>query len=113
VLFRFFFFSSRRRHTRFSRDWSSDVCSSDLHAVAVESPAVEEVGRLAPAGQGVHAVAETAGDQVAGAFFPVVLAGLGQRGEGERSEERRVGKEGRCRWGGSQEERKEGAHGTA
>src|SRR5690606_26274916 len=34
VLFYFlcflFFFSSRRRHTRFSRDWSSDVCSSDL-----------------------------------------------------------------------------------
>src|SRR5690606_40836518 len=27
---RCFFFSSRRRHTRFSRDWSSDVCSSDL-----------------------------------------------------------------------------------
>src|SRR5256884_595143 len=27
---RFFFFSSRRRHTRCSRDWSSDVCSSDL-----------------------------------------------------------------------------------
>src|SRR5690606_23190189 len=27
-----FFFSSRRRHTRFSRDWSSDVCSSDLRA---------------------------------------------------------------------------------
>src|SRR5690606_40393154 len=25
-----YFFSSRRRHTRFSRDWSSDVCSSDL-----------------------------------------------------------------------------------
>src|SRR5436309_11421322 len=30
-----FFFSSRRRHTRFSRDWSSDVCSSDLVAVAL------------------------------------------------------------------------------
>src|SRR5256884_3094932 len=29
-LFYFFFFSSRRRHTRCSRDWSSDVCSSDL-----------------------------------------------------------------------------------
>src|SRR5690606_40591757 len=29
----FFFFSSRRRHTRFSRDWSSDVCSSDLEAL--------------------------------------------------------------------------------
>src|SRR5690606_39451568 len=28
-----FFFSSRRRHTRFSRDWSSDVCSSDLSRV--------------------------------------------------------------------------------
>src|SRR5690606_39370816 len=31
ISFLFFFFSSRRRHTRFSRDWSSDVCSSDLH----------------------------------------------------------------------------------
>src|SRR6266511_1907395 len=30
----FFFFSSRRRHTRFSRDWSSDVCSSDLSDTA-------------------------------------------------------------------------------
>src|SRR2546421_5954774 len=29
-LFFFFFFSSRRRHTRSDRDWSSDVCSSDL-----------------------------------------------------------------------------------
>src|SRR3989449_1559413 len=30
LMFLFFFFSSRRRHTRCSRDWSSDVCSSDL-----------------------------------------------------------------------------------
>src|SRR5205809_7637507 len=29
-MFCYFFFSSRRRHTRCSRDWSSDVCSSDL-----------------------------------------------------------------------------------
>src|SRR5690625_1187734 len=29
-IFFFFFFSSRRRHTRWPRDWSSDVCSSDL-----------------------------------------------------------------------------------
>src|SRR6476661_927429 len=29
----FFFFSSRRRHTRFKCDWSSDVCSSDLLAL--------------------------------------------------------------------------------
>src|SRR5215510_15407212 len=34
----FFFFSSRRRHTRWPRDWSSDVCSSDL---------LEAVGELA------------------------------------------------------------------
>src|SRR3712207_7036668 len=29
----FFFFSSRRRHTRYWRDWSSDVCSSDLNSI--------------------------------------------------------------------------------
>src|SRR5690606_21548133 len=38
------FFSSRRRHTRFSRDWSSDVCSSDLYGnrihTRVSTPAV-------------------------------------------------------------------------
>src|SRR2546422_11338577 len=45
----FFFFSSRRRHTRCSRDWSSDVCSSDLVSkrtklqVTVEGPTI---GRL-------------------------------------------------------------------
>src|SRR3712207_981077 len=31
-IYDFFFFSSRRRHTRYWRDWSSDVCSSDLSA---------------------------------------------------------------------------------
>src|SRR2546429_5396853 len=36
LLSSFFFFSSRRRHTRCSRDWSSDVCSSDL-AIATGS----------------------------------------------------------------------------
>src|SRR5690606_39288356 len=41
----FFFFSSRRRHTRFSRDWSSDVCSSDL--------VVDDDLRLAGDGGGV------------------------------------------------------------
>src|SRR2546429_10020302 len=35
----FFFFSSRRRHTRCSRDWSSDVCSSDLSTKARPSSA--------------------------------------------------------------------------
>src|SRR2546429_7220374 len=33
----FFFFSSRRRHTRCSRDWSSDVCSSDLRGPHIPS----------------------------------------------------------------------------
>src|SRR5690606_39557761 len=35
------FFSSRRRHTRFSRDWSSDVCSSDLIRALLEQTGVE------------------------------------------------------------------------
>src|SRR5256884_9022998 len=35
VFFIFFFFSSRRRHTRCSRDWSSDVCSSDLMGIPI------------------------------------------------------------------------------
>src|SRR6266508_1789646 len=33
-----FFFSSRRRHTRWPRDWSSDVCSSDLELGELEGP---------------------------------------------------------------------------
>src|SRR5690606_41031333 len=39
------FFSSRRRHTRFSRDWSSDVCSSDLMGAESVSE-LREIGRL-------------------------------------------------------------------
>src|SRR6266436_2245185 len=46
----FFFFSSRRRHTRCSRDWSSDVCSSDLTLFATVFNAVDGVG--ANVGQG-------------------------------------------------------------
>src|SRR5690554_6953630 len=42
--FYFFFFSSRRRHTRCGRDWSSDVCSSDLKAAAFDllKPSVDK-----------------------------------------------------------------------
>src|SRR5206468_9303230 len=40
--FFFFFFSSRRRHTRSDRDWSSDVCSSDLSGAVY--PVSEVVG---------------------------------------------------------------------
>src|SRR5690606_40007236 len=46
-----FFFSSRRRHTRFSRDWSSDVCSSDLKDVdqqAVSAWLAQAIGPCTP-----------------------------------------------------------------
>src|SRR5207245_4671313 len=51
----FFFFSSRRRHTRCYRDWSSDVCSSDLvgddqHALA----SGDRVGKQSRGALGVH-----------------------------------------------------------
>src|SRR5690606_40894990 len=39
-----FFFSSRRRHTRFSRDWSSDVCSSDLGTLPVARLSIDRSG---------------------------------------------------------------------
>src|SRR5690625_3432922 len=39
----FFFFSSRRRHTRWPRDWSSDVCSSDLKKLG-KSRIIAETG---------------------------------------------------------------------
>src|SRR5882762_10638995 len=44
----FFFFSSRRRHTRFKCDWSSDVCSSDLKLYISVSglPAFDKAGRF-------------------------------------------------------------------
>src|SRR6266508_4826101 len=44
----FFFFSSRRRHTRWPRDWSSDVCSSDLMPLALEE--VRRIAELARIG---------------------------------------------------------------
>src|SRR5258707_114641 len=42
----FFFFSSRRRHTRYWRDWSSDVCSSDLGDKLVREELCHEAIRL-------------------------------------------------------------------
>src|SRR2546429_5507950 len=44
--FVFFFFSSRRRHTRCSRDWSSDVCSSDLLDSYLADLVAREVSQL-------------------------------------------------------------------
>src|SRR3989449_11276538 len=57
----FFFFSSRRRHTRCSRDWSSDVCSSDLRS----SPA-----RGCTAYEPARAGGDRGGDRAAGARLP-------------------------------------------
>src|SRR5256885_9347631 len=44
----YFFFSSRRRHTRFKGDWSSDVCFSDLAAWHDRDPSLVHVGILGP-----------------------------------------------------------------
>src|SRR2546430_13513008 len=41
-----FFFSSRRRHTRFDCDWSSDVCSSDLYGHLTGSRALVRIGKV-------------------------------------------------------------------
>src|SRR2546429_3909500 len=49
----FFFFSSRRRHTRCSRDWSSDVCSSDL--VGRVEPLAQWLVRLDAADEALNA----------------------------------------------------------
>src|SRR5690242_21187579 len=46
----FFFFSSRRRHTRLTCDWSSDVCSSDLCSIGI-GERTKKIGVLA-AGRG-------------------------------------------------------------
>src|SRR5690606_41022527 len=43
-----FFFSSRRRHTRFSRDWSSDVCSSDLELDPVRTASTPPQPKTTP-----------------------------------------------------------------
>src|SRR5690606_40271116 len=89
-----FFFSSRRRHTRFSRDWSSDVCSSDLGVSFLP------VGNILSA----HLT-----DQASIPQRPNILMRQIQRlrvtvivrfpnNARVRSEERRVGKECRSRW---------------
>src|SRR6266702_6769955 len=49
TFFRFLFFSSRRRHTSWPRDWSSDVCSSDLGPRPTSLPSLENVTLVAMA----------------------------------------------------------------
>src|SRR2546429_7097798 len=91
----FFFFSSRRRHTRCSRDWSSDVCSSDLtdgdaldQSLGVETTRIVEIGAMdLRSRHASHAVR----------YQPSEVE-LARRSLEDRSEERRVGKECRSRW---------------
>src|SRR5687768_18108116 len=91
----FFFFSSRRRHTRCSRDWSSDVCSSDLSLdgpAELLDPIYLEVARK------IRVKGHLA-EEIQAAFAP--LRGrpvVGVHIRHGRSEERRVGKECRSRW---------------
>src|SRR5205809_1647598 len=102
----FFFFSSRRRHTRCSRDWSSDVCSSDLargqgtRVRVTCNRALRLMRRLA-----------------ASLSWPVPRTPLEYReresydqprvsGGSSRSEERRVGKEWSFPWSADSEEKK-------
>src|SRR5689334_23888879 len=85
-----FFFSSRRRHTRWNCHWSSDVCSSELFAYAT------------------LAGTAAASDGKGSLQYPGVNLAGGEFGNGNqlnkdyvypsRSEERRVGKECRSRW---------------
>src|SRR5690349_23225064 len=87
-MFYSFFFSSRRRHTRSLRDWSSDVCSSDLwQNVVVTQGKVPEV------------LAEAAPDRIAFLHIDMNDAEAELGALRTRSEERRVGKECRSwRW---------------
>src|SRR2546429_3521713 len=97
----FFFVSSRRRHTRCSRDWGSDVCSSDLFVEFVLLLVVfDEAQLVVTDGDDVAVLQGMLLDQLAvdvGAIGAVQI--LEERVvEDVRSEERRVGKECRSRW---------------
>src|SRR5690242_21330527 len=89
----FFFFSSRRRHTRLTCDWSSDVCSSDLH-----SDQLEKNLRIP-----LHIFKKFAHKLKSSVFVKLFHPELSVfnpklTNENLRSEERRVGKECRSRW---------------
>src|SRR2546426_11487329 len=97
MCFLFFFFSSRRRHTRLQGDWSSDVCSSDLtpknqtyYAVYYDSTVTNARGSFAFPSDGT-----IPSDWKM--FQPRLGVAYDPDGSG-RSEERRVGKECRSRW---------------
>src|SRR5437899_3828171 len=71
-----FFFSSRRRHTRCLSDWSSDVCSSDLAAIAAPATGTAAVAASATAAAATEAAA-TATAAAAATAAAVLLTRLG------------------------------------
>src|SRR3712207_6915103 len=91
----FFFFSSRRRHTRYWRDWSSDVCSSDLVGNLEFSQARYTV---AERGGAVTVIVRRLGDASAALTVDYATDDGSVPSVAVRSEERRVGKECRSRW---------------
>src|SRR5439155_9328488 len=98
-----FFFSSRRRHTRWPRDWSSDVCSSDLSVNLLwqmNGTSVSSQGAIAAmpdANWNVETVRDLNGDGNADIVWRNAVTGQNVAWL-MRSEERRVGKECRARW---------------
>src|SRR5207249_8180987 len=98
------FFSSRRRHTRSKRDWSSDVCSSDLCILSLRDidgvlslAATKQTSRIASLRhryneKRAQSCRETRPMPPSERPPRVLIA------DDNRSEERRVGKECRCRW---------------
>src|SRR5256885_10885176 len=92
-----FFFSSRRRHTRLQGDWSSDVCSSDLHRAGLTAshaittpPAAVNTTPMPRSGCGCDPSTRASANTAPPTATPASASA--------RSEERRVGKEGRSRW---------------
>src|SRR2546430_4229402 len=90
------FFSSRRRHTRFDCDWSSDVCSSDLEQgvtrrVKMPRKSVTFWAWWVPAGTAAIEI------KIRCSQIEKCLGGMAGF-TWQRSEERRVGKECRSRW---------------
>src|SRR2546430_7553397 len=90
-----FFFSSRRRHTRFDCDWSSDVCSSDLVVPSLFQDLEPLTNRAPPPTSRDPPEREARLLD----FPPSTLAPASSPApRPRRSEERRVGKECRSRW---------------
>src|SRR2546430_12699224 len=93
-----FFFSSRRRHTRFDCDWSSDVCSSDLDLACGQISRMDGVlNRTAQLILRSMALGRSF-EQALGEAKALGVAETDPSLDVDRSEERRVGKECRSRW---------------